>query len=311
MVRFLAASALAAAFLSLAAPHAPAQEGAELDDLYGRGVHAYFSRDSFRAVDLLNQAIEHGSQDPRAYYFRGLALRNLGREEDAKLDFATGAKLEATGEDLIGKVSRSLERVQGPLRLQIESTRKLARLKARNERLAREEQRYGRIEATDRETLRRPARAPEGVRPRAPLSAPPASEESDPFADEPAPEPGPTPRPAPAPAPATPPATTEDPFSESPEPPPEPRTPAPAPATPAPATPAPAPAPPAADDPFADDAPPAPEPNPAPAPAPKKTEEPEGEAPEPAPEKTEEPEGEAPEPAPAPEAPADEKDPFE
>ena len=47
-----------------------AQFGA-LDELYGEGVHRYFSADLNGADQILTQVVDSGSQDPRAYYFRG------------------------------------------------------------------------------------------------------------------------------------------------------------------------------------------------------------------------------------------------
>ena len=49
----------------------------------------------FDAERMLNEVIDEGSQDPRAFYFRGFAKKKLGRTEDAKDDFRHGAELEA------------------------------------------------------------------------------------------------------------------------------------------------------------------------------------------------------------------------
>ena len=43
-----------------------------LDEMYGQAVHSYFRGDRGHAEELLNEIIDAGSQDPRAYYFRGL-----------------------------------------------------------------------------------------------------------------------------------------------------------------------------------------------------------------------------------------------
>jgi len=64
----------------------PAQS-AVLGQMYGSGVHAYFSQDYVRAHELLTEAINAGSEDPRCYYFRGLALERMGRPEGAAEDF--------------------------------------------------------------------------------------------------------------------------------------------------------------------------------------------------------------------------------
>ena len=59
-----------------------------LDDVYGHAVHAYFRGDAATAQQWLNEAIAAGSQDPRAYYYRGLcqaALSSDQRQEPAIL----------------------------------------------------------------------------------------------------------------------------------------------------------------------------------------------------------------------------------
>jgi len=243
MTRNLALSAVAGGLMSLAAALAVAQDSAVLDDLYGRGVHAYFSRDSRTAVALLSEAIANGSQDPRAYYYRGLALRTLGREEDAALDFKEGAKLEQTGDIVTDVISKSLERVQGGVRMQLEAYRRLARLQTRNDRLVRAKQRYEEIESEDKRVLRnpgapRPAAPPPAVAPapgvRDPFSTeepdsalPPPAEATEPDADTP-PTPNPPQDAEAPPKPAKKPAAA-DPFNDDPaeapaeEPPPKPK----------------------------------------------------------------------------------------
>jgi hypothetical protein len=221
MTRNVTLSVVAGGLMSLAAALAVpqntcAQDSAVLDDLYGRGVHAYFSRNSRQAVELLGEAIANGTADPRAYYFRGLALRTLGREEDAALDFKEGAKHEQAGVELIDVVSKSLERVQGGVRLEIENHRRLARLKTRNDRLAREKKRYEDITTDDERVLRKPATPRPATRPPAvlPGTTPPGA--GDPFGEEPAVKP--------VPAPVDPaeekPAVTPEPADEGTEPPP-------------------------------------------------------------------------------------------
>jgi len=225
MTRNVALSALAGGLVSLVAALAVAQESAVLDDLYGRGVHAFFSRDSRRAAELLSEAIANGIKDPRAYYYRGLALRTLGREEDASLDFREGAKLEQSGDTTFAEVSKSLERVQGGVRLEIENIRRVARLQARNDRLARERARYEGIQKEDEVVLRKPG----GRKPAPPAELPEATrpDATDPFGadttEKPAvpekPEPAETTDPAEEPLPPAKPKTTkpvEDPFGDEP-----------------------------------------------------------------------------------------------
>lgn len=129
---------------------------------YGGGVHAYFSGDAQRAYDDLTQAIEAGTRDPRAWYFRGLAALKLGRLDEAEADFSTAAtrETEAAGD---WAVSRSLERVQGPDRLALERHRVRARVAGLEQRRQAVERRYSDIESRQTEMLRQ--RRPAGLSP--------------------------------------------------------------------------------------------------------------------------------------------------
>jgi len=100
-----------------------------VSNAYGSGVHAFHTLDFGRAHEAFSAAIDAGTEDPRAYYFRGLAALKLGRIEDADIDFAEGANREAAGAGGIN-VSRSLERVQGCDRLRLEQFRARARIAA-------------------------------------------------------------------------------------------------------------------------------------------------------------------------------------
>ncbi len=72
-----------------------AAQDAVLGQIYGNGVHAYFGQDYVKAHECFTSAIDGKTQDPRAYYFRGLALLKLGRPQEAESDFQRGAKLES------------------------------------------------------------------------------------------------------------------------------------------------------------------------------------------------------------------------
>lgn len=98
-----------------------------LDAAYGRGVHAYYAGNFQQSHDTLSRVIAMETQDPRVYYFRGLAALQLGRRDEAIADFSDGADLEAQGWS-VRTVSRSMERVQGPDRLLLERSRTRARL---------------------------------------------------------------------------------------------------------------------------------------------------------------------------------------
>ena len=97
--------------------------------LYGQGVHHYHAGRIGEAMSTLSDAIRTGSLDPRLYYYRGLTHASMGNAGAAEVDFQTGAQLELTNRN--GRnyaIGRSLERVQGGTRLQIEQARQSARL---------------------------------------------------------------------------------------------------------------------------------------------------------------------------------------
>lgn len=99
------------------------------DELYGRAVHAFFRGDVDHAEQLLNDAISAGSEDPRAYIFRGLCQSRYGIEAGTAA-FQKGAELEIEGMRKIVNVGQALQRIQGPVRMEIEKARLKARLAA-------------------------------------------------------------------------------------------------------------------------------------------------------------------------------------
>ena len=150
-----------------------------LEDLYGRGVHAYNSHNYRNAWTLLNGAISQGSLDPRAFYFRGLALTRLGRSEDATADFERGAQIEATS-NAVFPVGRSLERIQGTQRLALEKYRRNARLAVRSQQKVKRRARYEQLQRNEQGVLR------DGSAP-APAAAPlpqPGDAKNNPFTDD-------------------------------------------------------------------------------------------------------------------------------
>lgn len=122
-------SALAAALVLASGVSFSQAQDPVLDELYGRGVHRYFANDYLQAYDQLSLAINNGSQDPRAYYFRGFAALASGRLDEAEADWQTGAAIEAKGV-YGGEIGRSLSRIQGSTRLDLERIRQAARLEA-------------------------------------------------------------------------------------------------------------------------------------------------------------------------------------
>jgi hypothetical protein len=152
-----------------------------LTDLYGQGVHAFYAGDSQAAYDHFSTAINNGIEDPRAYYFRGIAACALGRSFEAESDWQQGARLEARG-IMAGAIGRSLARFQGPDRIKLEKIRQDAKLQFLAEAAMRSKARYGEIQSTEGDMFRG---RPLGAAPAAidPPPAPPLAGE-DPFADE-------------------------------------------------------------------------------------------------------------------------------
>jgi hypothetical protein len=181
---------LVAVLISVWAAPLPAQDFA-LGQKYGRGVHAYFAGDYVNAYEQLTASITAGSKDPRAYYFRGLAYLNLGRAQEASMDFQKGAELEGQDVNRLYNVAKALERVQGKARLALENYRVEARMAALEEAEKMRKARYAAIEQEEarvvRETSILPAEAAMPPQPAAKSTvdggaAPAASTETDPFA---------------------------------------------------------------------------------------------------------------------------------
>jgi hypothetical protein len=189
---------------------------------YGNGVHAYNEGEYQCSYDELSRVIEAGSNDPRVFYFRGLAALKLGRMDEADADFQQGANLEADG--VAGRaVSRALERIQGCDRLKLEQFRSQARVTAVQRDREAIRQRYSDIYEAEPEVLRR--RRPEPVEP---VPAPaakekeqaaeveaeePAEEAAEGSAEEPAAEPAEEP----ADEATEEPADTSNPFRDAPD----------------------------------------------------------------------------------------------
>ncbi len=160
----------------LLTPSGDAQE-ALYGQLYGLGVHSYYSQDYSGAYEHLTDAIKSGSHDPRAYYFRGLSYLRLGREEEARMDFDKGAELEADPQTSSFNVPRALERIQGADRLVLEEYRRKARAIALNREHPAGEQRYGEIRAEQTRASAQTEKAPQ-----APVGVSPAEgSNEDPF----------------------------------------------------------------------------------------------------------------------------------
>ena len=157
-----------------------------LSELYGLGVHSYNSGDYRDAYENLSAAVEGGTKDPRAFYFRGLALAQLGRPEDARLDFAKGAQLEVAGGGDRYPIGRALERIQGTQRLTIERVRQVEKIKFQQAQLAESKRRFEDQKNIQAQEPVLTSKTPADVPPPAEMIdkgvTPPA--EGDPFADD-------------------------------------------------------------------------------------------------------------------------------
>ncbi|MFK8113604.1 MAG: hypothetical protein AB8B91_15490 [Rubripirellula sp.] len=173
-------TAIAVAAFGLFAPESASAQNAILAEMYGRGVHAYYSGNNTDANQYLSMAINNGIEDPRAYYFRGMVAHASGRAYEAESDWQRGAELEASGK-VAASIGRSLSRFQGSARIKLEQIRQTARLQALATSAARSQQRYGELGASAAPAA--PAVVPSTPAPA--ISAPPApAAEENPFADD-------------------------------------------------------------------------------------------------------------------------------
>jgi hypothetical protein len=150
-----------------------------LAELYGQGVHAFFAGEYEQAHEMFTTAIDQGSMDPRAYYYRGLSYGRLGRPEQSVADHKKGAELEAGGTTRIYPVARSLQRIQGKERLELERYRQVARLAIRMRNLKAAKTRYESIQRGEVDVLVNPNRkVPANA---AEIVGTPPADPSDPF----------------------------------------------------------------------------------------------------------------------------------
>lgn len=153
-------------------------------DFMGSGMHAFHAGNYQQSIDDLTSAIESGSQDPRAYYFRALALLQQGRDDEAIENMQEGALLESGGPGG-SVVGRSLERVQGKHRLMLEQYRRRALIEQQARDQRRIEQRYTDMIESEPERLRE--RRPEAFLPPASTGSPAAAAATSPAATTPPP----------------------------------------------------------------------------------------------------------------------------
>ena len=162
---------------ALLIPCAVAQD-AQHRVLYGQGVHAYYNGDYESAVRYLTATISKNTDDPRSYYFRGLANAKLGNDEASLADLKKGAAIEALGNRDVYQISTALQRIQGQPRLQIEKLRKQARLDLAAAEKVRFQARYEQQQSDEAAVLRKPAQTAPSI----PADAETTIRQSNPFA---------------------------------------------------------------------------------------------------------------------------------
>lgn len=191
--------ALASAGISTSAQ---AQDGA-FTELYGYAVHRYYAGDYNEAQRALNIVIDAGIEDSRPHFFRGLVTYQMGMQDAAKADFEHAADLEARGKGVVS-VSYALQRIQGPVRRDIELARLSARVAVAEELRAKKQ-----LGATQSQTSPNVAQPPEGN------NLPPTlSGDAQPLPVQPAAPDVPPADPTTPPPPPTTPDTQTDPFKD-------------------------------------------------------------------------------------------------
>lgn len=88
---------------------------------FSEGVAALRHNQFNRAVDLLMQAVRADGRNPTYRFYLAVALRRVGRLEEARAQVAAGCKLEKSGSSV--GVGQSLERLQGEDRVWLENAR--------------------------------------------------------------------------------------------------------------------------------------------------------------------------------------------
>ena len=104
-----------------------AQSKSDAEQLYSSGVLAFYSQRYAEAIGFFNQIEGLGTQDPRAFFFRGLSYSRAGNAAAAAADFETAARMELTVAGRSYSVPKALERIQGRERTFIEQYRRAAK----------------------------------------------------------------------------------------------------------------------------------------------------------------------------------------
>jgi tetratricopeptide (TPR) repeat protein len=100
----------------------PHKKARAILQLTADGTEAFLTGKHEVAVQLLDVAASNGSNDPRTYYFRGLAKQQLGLSDEAATDYKRAIGLELHPANRIN-VDLALEAVQGTTRQALEKHR--------------------------------------------------------------------------------------------------------------------------------------------------------------------------------------------
>ena len=136
----------------------------EYDHIFGKGVHAFFDKNYKEAIAVLSKAEELNIEDPRPYYFLGLAYLRQDEGDKAEQHIRKAAQLEFSGRALRDYgVSESLRRIQGVERARLETIRAEERANSRIREQRMRAARYGSENAAARNALRQSLSAPADI----------------------------------------------------------------------------------------------------------------------------------------------------
>lgn len=139
--------------LSLIAVSAFAQSSAEdvalANRLFGKGASELYNGENLDAIHYFDQAEKTGVIDARVLYLRGVAKYKQGNVASALKDFEKAAAIEYSYPPGLYSIDETLTRIQGEVRLEIESARKIAREAWQEEEESRRLRLYGVSENED------------------------------------------------------------------------------------------------------------------------------------------------------------------